>query len=128
MCFPESNEVTVDDTKATNSFCTTIFPAVKSLIGLRILRPTSCVPISIDSASQFEIPVPPLEIQSQSPPSFPPIRPDREQPAAHTAAGAGGAAAYKEWFVRLRFPGHEHVRVMDGCQRVGEKKKDRRCV
>ena len=21
---------------------------------------------------------------------------------------------YREWFVRLRFPGHEHTRIMDG--------------
>lgn len=30
---------------------------------------------------------------------------------------------YKEWFVRLRFPGHEHVRVMDGVPEGWEKKK-----
>jgi len=30
---------------------------------------------------------------------------------------------YKEWFVRLRFPGHEHVKVMDGVPEGWERKK-----
>lgn len=30
---------------------------------------------------------------------------------------------YKEWFVRLRFPGHEHVKVVDGVPEGWEKKK-----
>lgn len=30
---------------------------------------------------------------------------------------------YKEWFVRLRFPGHEHVKVVDGIPEGWEKKK-----
>jgi type I restriction enzyme S subunit len=29
---------------------------------------------------------------------------------------------YQEWFVRLRFPGHEHVRVIDGVPEGWEKK------
>lgn len=29
---------------------------------------------------------------------------------------------YKEWFVRLRFPGHEHVKVVDGVPEGWEKK------
>jgi len=29
---------------------------------------------------------------------------------------------YKEWFVRLRFPGHEHVKVVDGIPEEWEKK------
>jgi len=29
---------------------------------------------------------------------------------------------YREWFVRLRFPGHEHVRVIDGLPEGWEKK------
>lgn len=30
---------------------------------------------------------------------------------------------YKEWFVRLRFPGHEHVKVVDGVPEGWEKKE-----
>ena len=30
---------------------------------------------------------------------------------------------YKEWFVRLRFPGHEHVKIIDGVPEVGRKGK-----
>ena len=29
---------------------------------------------------------------------------------------------YKEWFVRLRFPGHEHVKVKDGVPEGWERK------
>ena len=29
---------------------------------------------------------------------------------------------YKEWFVRLRFPGHEHVKIIDGVPQGWEKK------
>src|SRR6056297_3636240 len=30
---------------------------------------------------------------------------------------------YKEWFVNLRFPGHEHVKIIDGVPEGWEKKK-----
>jgi type I restriction enzyme S subunit len=30
---------------------------------------------------------------------------------------------YKEWFVHLRFPGHEHVKIKDGVPEGWEKKK-----
>jgi len=30
---------------------------------------------------------------------------------------------YREWFVRLRFPGHEHVKIIDGVPEGWEKKK-----
>jgi|SRR5467141_2839798 len=30
---------------------------------------------------------------------------------------------YKEWFVRLRFPGYEHIRIIDGVPEGWEKKK-----
>ncbi|MBN2328999.1 MAG: restriction endonuclease subunit S [Candidatus Omnitrophica bacterium] len=30
---------------------------------------------------------------------------------------------YKEWFVRLRFPGHEHVKIVDGLPEGWERKK-----
>ena len=29
---------------------------------------------------------------------------------------------YKEWFVHLRFPGHEHTRIIDGVPEGWEKK------
>ena len=29
---------------------------------------------------------------------------------------------YQEWFVRLRFPGHEHVRIVDGVPEGWERK------
>jgi type I restriction enzyme S subunit len=36
---------------------------------------------------------------------------------------------YREWFVRLRFPGHEHVRITDGVPEGWERKRmDRRCL
>ena len=33
-----------------------------------------------------------------------------------------GRQLYREWFVRLRFPGHEHVRIIDGVPEGWEKK------
>src|SRR3990170_4645504 len=30
---------------------------------------------------------------------------------------------YKEWFVHLRFPGHEHVKITDGVPKGWEKKQ-----
>jgi type I restriction enzyme S subunit len=30
---------------------------------------------------------------------------------------------YREWFVRLRFPGHEHIRIIDGVPERWEKKR-----
>ncbi len=35
---------------------------------------------------------------------------------------------YKEWFVHLRFPGHEHVKVVDGVPEGWERKLLRDCV
>ena len=30
---------------------------------------------------------------------------------------------YQEWFVRLRFPGHEHTRIIDGVPEGWERKR-----
>ena len=32
---------------------------------------------------------------------------------------------YKEWFVHLRFPGHEHAKIIDGVPEGWEKKHGR---
>ena len=34
---------------------------------------------------------------------------------------------YKEWFVDLRFPGHEHTKIVDGVPEGWETKAHRRC-
>ena len=34
---------------------------------------------------------------------------------------------YKEWFVHLRFPGHEHTKIIDGVPEGWEKKEVGRC-
>jgi type I restriction enzyme, S subunit len=35
---------------------------------------------------------------------------------------------YEEWFVRLRFPGHEHTRIVDGVPEGWERKKLGQCL
>ena len=35
---------------------------------------------------------------------------------------------YQEWFVRLRFPGREHTRIVDGVPEGWERKKLRECL
>ncbi len=35
---------------------------------------------------------------------------------------------YEEWFVRLRFPGHEHTRIVDGVPEGWERKKLGQCI
>ena len=37
--------------------------------------------------------------------------------------GQAARLLYKEWFVRLRFPGHEHIRVKDGVPEGWERKR-----
>ena len=35
---------------------------------------------------------------------------------------------YREWFVRLRFPGHEHTKIVDGVPEGWEREEDIRCL
>ena len=35
---------------------------------------------------------------------------------------------YREWFVRLRFPGHEHTRIMDGVPEGWERRPLESCA
>ena len=34
---------------------------------------------------------------------------------------------YREWFVHFRFPGHEHVKIIDGLPEGWERRDARRC-
>ena len=35
---------------------------------------------------------------------------------------------YREWFVRLRFPGHEHTRITNGVPEGWERRRLERCM
>ncbi|HOE45113.1 restriction endonuclease subunit S [Methanothrix soehngenii] len=109
-------KLTVDDTKADQFFLYYYFSSREVIDRITNFTSSSGVPhINLTVLRNFEIPVPPLEIQ-KSIASILSAYDDLIENNRRRIQLLEQAARllYKEWFVRLRFPGHEHVRVMDG--------------
>ena len=109
-------KLTVDDTKADQFFLYYYFSSREVIDRITNFTSSSGVPhINLTVLRNFEIPVPPLEIQ-KSIASILSAYDDLIENNRRRIQLLEQAARllYKEWFVHLRFPGHEHVRVMDG--------------
>ncbi len=80
--------------------------------------------ITITALSSYKIKIPPLETQ-QKIASILSAYDDLTENNLRRIKLLEEAARliYKEWFVRLRFPGHEHIRVVDGVPDGWELKK-----
>lgn len=118
-------KLTVDDTKADQFFLYYYFSSREVIDRITNFTSSSGVPhINLTVLRNFEIPVPPLEIQ-KSIASILSAYDDLIENNRRRIQLLEQAARllYKEWFVHLRFPGHEHVRVMDGVPEGWEKKK-----
>lgn len=89
------------------------------------LSQSSGVPhINLGTLKNFEIPLPPLDIQRRIISTLSTYDDLIENNRRRIDLLEQSARMlYKEWFVSLRFPGHEHVKVKDGVPQGWEKKQ-----
>ena len=109
-------KLTVDDTKAHRLFLYYYFSSREAIERIMNLTSSSGVPhINLTVLRNFEIPVPPVETQRAIASILSAydnlIENNRRRIQLLEQAAR---LLYKEWFVHLRFPGHEHVKIKDG--------------
>src|SRR6266571_6679307 len=109
-------KLTVNPAKANARFVYYFFrqPETVQMVKNRAL--TSGVPhINLGILREFEIPLPPLEAQSKIVATLSAYDELMENNRRRMELLEESARLlYREWFVRLRFPGHEHTRITDG--------------
>ncbi|MFZ5592846.1 MAG: restriction endonuclease subunit S [Pseudomonadota bacterium] len=109
-------KLTVDDAKADRLFIYYYFSSRQAIERITNFTSSSGVPhINLTVLRNFEVPVPPLETQRRIA-SILSAYDDLIENNRRRIQLLEQAARllYKEWFVHLRFPGHEHVRIMNG--------------
>jgi type I restriction enzyme S subunit len=109
-------KLTVDDTKADKLFLYYYFSSREAIQRIISFTSSSGVPhINLTVLRNFEVPVPPLGIQQVIAATLSAyddmIENNRRRIQLLEAAAR---LLYQEWFVHLRFPGHEHVKIIDG--------------
>lgn len=117
-------KMTVDGTKADRFFLYYYFSSHEAIDRITNFVSSSGVPhINLTTLRSFEIPVPPLGIQKKIS-SILSAYDDLIENNRRRIRLLEDAARllYREWFVRLRFPGHEHVRIKDGVPEGWERK------
>ncbi|MCK9440739.1 MAG: restriction endonuclease subunit S [Methanothrix sp.] len=117
-------KLTVDGTKADRFFLYYYFSSREAIERITNFVSSSGVPhINLTTLRSFEVPVPPLDIQKKIAAILSAyddlIENNRRRIQLLEQAAQ---LLYREWFVRLRFPGHEHVRIKDGVPEGWEKK------
>ena len=118
-------KLTVNDAKANTLFLYYFFSSREAVDRIMNLTSSSGVPhINLTALRNFEVPVPPLEIQKDIA-SILSAYDDLIENNRRRILLLEQAARllYKEWFVHLRFPGHEHVTITDGVPEGWERKK-----
>ena len=109
-------KLTTDPRKADAKFVYYFFRAPTTAQMVKNQALTSGVPhINLEILKNFEIPLPPLEIQRQIVGVLSTydalIENNRRRMELLEEAAR---QLYREWFVRLHFPGYEHTRIMNG--------------
>ena len=109
-------KLTVDESKADPRFIYYYFSSPTAVGRITNLASSSGVPhINLTVLRNFELPVPPLETQRRIADILSAyddlIENNRRRIALLEQAAR---ELYREWFVRLRFPGHESTRIVDG--------------
>ena len=117
-------KLTVDGTKADRFFLYYYFSSREAIERITNFVSSSGVPhINLTTLRSFEVPVPPLDIQKKIAAILSAyddlIENNRRRIQLLEKAAR---LLYREWFVRLRFPGHEHVKIKDGVPEGWEKK------
>jgi type I restriction enzyme S subunit len=109
-------KLAVDETKADPWFVYYYFRHPDTVQTIKNHALTSGVPhINLGILKSLQMPLPPLDVQ-KSMVALLSAYDDRIENSRRRMALLEEAARqlYREWFVRLRFPGHEHARIVDG--------------
>ena len=117
-------KLTVDPTKADARFVFYFFRHPETVQAVKNHALTSGVPhINLGILREFEIPLPPLATQLEVVATLSAyddlIENNRRRMALLEEAAR---LLYQEWFVRLRFPGHEHTRIANGVPEGWERR------
>lgn len=118
-------KLTVDQTRADRAFYYYYFTSPQVIASILNHVSSSGVPhINLTVLRNFEVPVPPLETQ-RSIATILTTYDDLIENNRRRIQLLEQAARllYKEWFVHLRFPGHEHTKIIDGMPAGWEKKQ-----
>ena len=94
------------------------------MLGIAVGKGTSRNAMTKDMIAKFEVPCPPLEVQREIINIIKPyddiIKNNKKQIRLLEEAAQ---RLYKEWFVDLRFPGHENVKIVNGVPEGWRKQK-----
>ena len=117
-------KLTVDESKADPRFIYYYFSSPTAVGRITNLASSSGVPhINLTVLRNFELPVPPLETQRRIADILSAYDDLIENNRRRIALLEQTARElYREWFVRLRFPGHENARIVDGLPEVWERR------
>ena len=118
-------KLTLDESKADRRFIHYYCSSPTAVGGIKNLASSSGVPhINLTVLRNFEVPVPPLETQRRIADILSAyddlIENNRRRIALLEQAAR---ELYREWFVRLRFPGHENTGIVDGLPAGWERRK-----
>lgn len=117
-------KLTVDKSKADRLFLYYYFSSRDAVERIMSFTSSSGVPhINLAVLRSLEVPVPPLTTQravADVLSAYDDLIENNQRRMALLEESA--RLLYQEWFVRLRFPGHEHTRIIDGVP-VGWEKK-----
>ena len=116
-------KLTVDDAKADRLFLYYYFSSREAVERIMNFTSSSGVPhINLTVLRNFEVPVPPLETQhviASILSAYDDLIENNRRRIQLLEQAA--RLLYREWFVHLRFPGHEHVTITDGVPEGWEK-------
>jgi type I restriction enzyme, S subunit len=117
-------KLSVNSTKADAKFVYYYFRHPNTVQAIKNHAISSGVPhINLGLLRAFEMPLPPLAIQRRIVATLSAyddlIENNRRRMALFEDAAR---QLYREWFVRLRFPGHEHTRITNGVPEGWERK------
>jgi type I restriction enzyme, S subunit len=109
-------KMTVDEDKASKEYLYYYFTSTEAVRRIINYTSSSGVPhINLTILRNFEVPVPPVRTQRAIASTLSAyddlIENNRRRIKLLEEAAR---LLYQEWFVRLRFPGHEHVKIKDG--------------
>jgi type I restriction enzyme S subunit len=117
-------KMTVDEEKADRMFLYYYFTSREAVQRIVSYVSSSGVPhINLSVLRDFEVPTPPLQVQHAIA-SILSAYDDLIENNRRRIQLLEQAARllYKEWFVHLRFPGHEHVKIKDGVPEGWERR------
>jgi type I restriction enzyme S subunit len=117
-------KLTVNPERAHPAFVYYFFRHPATIQDIKNRVSSSGVPhINLGTLKELEIPLPPLEVQRKIVSVLSAYDDLIENNLRRIKLlEESGRLLYKEWFVRLRFPGHEHTRIVNGVPEGWEKK------